>query len=197
MALGRDFSTMTSSVGQCMNIHQHGSLLFVCPTLKEFDPEMFGQACKYFHAHYALGGKDDIRIAPAPGNFKKPILYHINKWELQGNTLIRHHKRPKKTYSSPTGTSDRPVELSDLADRRETFFENEDGSRERFVDNWRAVGDPCQRTQRYFRGRTVFKPQPEPSERLVGKQPTFPTFETKKMVEQETHRPLPTTGTLP
>ena len=66
------------------------------------------------------GGKDDIVAAPLPGSFKVPPIYRNDKWELEWNTLVRYHKRPRRTLFSPRGTRDRPLELDELANMRET-----------------------------------------------------------------------------
>ena len=58
---------------------------------------------------------------------------------------------------------------------------NEDGTKEHIVDNWRASGDPCRRTDKYFKGKTVFKLSSKPNgSRLEGKQSTLPVVEPKK-----------------
>ena len=117
--------------------------LFICPLVKPFNPEALADVCEHLFSYYSQGGKDNFVVAPLPGSFKVPLIYHHDKWELEGNTLVRYHKRPRRTLFSPHGTRDRPVELDELANMRETFLEYEHGTKEHIVDKWRTSEDPC------------------------------------------------------
>ena len=111
--------------------------------MKPFNPEALADVCEHLFSYYSQGGKDNFVVAPLPGSFKVPLIYHHDKWELEGNTLVRYHKRPRRTLFSPHGTRDRPVELDELANMRETFLEYEHGTKVHIVDNWRTSEDPC------------------------------------------------------
>ena len=124
--------------------------------------------CNTFHTQSAQG----TIVAPV---FRPLVQYHVDKWELSGNTLTRIHKRARATFFSPEGTKDRPVDLKDLADERVTYFEYADGRKETFTDNWRKAENPKGPSPERFVGKTVFKLSSKPTGRkLVGKQTTLP-----------------------
>ena len=154
--------------GHKVPITRHGSLLFLRPTLAPFDKEEFEVVCNTFHTQSAQG----TIVAPV---FRPLVQYHVDKWELSGNTLTRIHKRARATFFSPEGTKDRPVDLKDLADERVTYFEYADGRKETFTDNWRKAENPKGPSPERFVGKTAFKLSSKPTGRkLVGKQTTLP-----------------------
>ena len=73
-----------------------------------FERDEFESVCNLFHESSSHG----TLVAPT---FHTPVYYHTDTWELSGNTLTRVHKWARATFFSPEGTTDRPVELSDLA----------------------------------------------------------------------------------
>ena len=131
--------------------------------------------------------------------FRPLVQYHVDKWELSGNTLTRIHKRARATFFSPEGTKDRPVDLKDLSDERVTYFEYSDGRKETLTDNWRKAENPKDKAPERFVGRTVLKLSSKPTGRkLTGKQSTLPepTPKTKALPqplpqEPETEAPQP------
>ena len=104
-------NTLETPDGHKVPITRHGSLLFLRPNLAPFDKEEFEVVCNTFHTQSAQG----TIVAPV---FRPLVQYHVDKWELSGNTLTRIHKRARATFFSPEGTKDRPVDLKDLADER-------------------------------------------------------------------------------
>ena len=104
-------NTLETPDGHKVPITRHGSLLFLRPALAPFDKEEFEVVCNTFHTQSAQG----TIVAPV---FRPLVQYHVDKWELSGNTLTRIHKRARATFFSPEGTKDRPVDLKDLADER-------------------------------------------------------------------------------
>ena len=161
-------NTLETPDGHKVPITRHGSLLFLRPTLAPFNKEEFEVVCNTFHTQSAQG----TIVAPV---FRPLVQYHVDKWELSGNTLTRIHKRARATFFSPEGTKDRPVDLKDLADERVTYFEYADGRKETFTDNWRKAENPKGPSPERFVGKTVFKLSSKPTGRkLVGKQTTLP-----------------------
>ena len=161
-------NTLSTPDGHEVPIIRHGSLLFLRPTLAPFNKDEFEVVCNTFHNTSAQG----TLVAPT---FKPLVQYHVDKWELSGNTLTRIHKRVRATFFSPEGTKDRPVDLKDLSDERVTYFEYADGRKETLTDNWRKSENPKGPSPERFVGRTVFKLSSKPTGRkLVGKQTTLP-----------------------
>ena len=132
-----------------MPITRHGSLLFLRPTLAPFNKEEFEVVCNTFHTQSAQGTIVALVFRPL-------VQYHVDKWELSGNTLSRIHKRARATCFSPEGTKDRPAELKDLADERVTYLLYADGRKEIFSDNWRKAENPKGPPERFV-GKIVFK----------------------------------------
>ena len=174
--LEKDNSMMKAPHGQEMKVTRHGSLLFLCPSVCDFNPQRFTDVCNHFHSYFQdEKSRDEVVVAPLQPGFKAPVYYHADKWELQENFLVRVHKRARKTFFSPHGTQDRPLKLEDLADERETYFQYEDGTTEVVKDNWRTSSNPTAKTSKAFVGKTVFKLQSKPTgKKLVGKQSTLP-----------------------
>ena len=168
----RNPNTLSTPDGHKVPIIRHGSLLFSRPTLAPFNKDEFEVVCNTFHGMSAQG----TLVAPTfTPTFKPVVQYHIDKWELSGNTLTRIHKRARATFFSPEGTKDRPVDLKDLSDERVTYFEYADGRKETLTDNWRKADNPKGPAPERFVGRTVFKLSSKPTGRkLVGKQTTLP-----------------------
>ena len=168
----RNPNTLSTPDGHKVPIVRHGSLLFLRPTLAPFNKDDFEVVCNTFHGMSAQG----TLVAPTfTPSFKPVVQYHIDKWELSGNTLTRIHKRARATFFSPEGTKDRPVDLKDLSDERVTYFEYADGRKETLTDNWRKAANPKGPAPERFVGRTVFKLSSKPTGRkLVGKQTTLP-----------------------
>ena len=168
----RNPNTLSTPDGHKVPIIRHGSLLFLRPTLAPFNKDEFEVVCNTFHGMSAQG----TLVAPTfTPTFKPVVQYHIDKWELSGNTLTRIHKRARATFFSPEGTKDRPVDLTDLSDERVTYFEYADGRKETLTDNWRKSENPKGPAPERFVGRTVFKLSSKPTGRkLVGKQTTLP-----------------------
>ena len=154
------------------------TVFFLCHDLLQgYQVELGRENCSLT----SQGGKGDIVVAQLPGSFKVPPTYHNDKWELEGNTLARYHKRPGRTLFFPHGARDRLLELDEVANMRETFLEYEDGTKEHSVDNWRASEDPCRKMDKYFKGKTVFKHSSKPTgSRLEGKQSTLRVVDPKK-----------------
>ena len=110
--------------------------------------------------------------------------------------MTRIHKRARATFFSPEGTKDRPVELTDLADERVTYFEYADGRKETFTDNWGKAGNPKGPSPERFVGKqtTLLEPtplqQPVPQQQLQQQEPEAPQplFKqpTKGLKEQST-----------
>ena len=151
-----------------MPITRHGSLLFLRPALALVNKEEFEVACNTFHNSSAQGTIVASVLRPL-------VQYHVDKWELSGNTLTRIHKRARATFFSREGTKDRPVDLKDLADECVTYFEYADGRKETFTDNWRKAQNPKGPASERFVGKTVFKPSSKPTGRkVVSKQSTLP-----------------------
>ncbi|CAE7244727.1 unnamed protein product [Symbiodinium sp. CCMP2456] len=136
-------------------IIRHGSLLFLGLTLAPFNKDEFEVVCNTFHNM----SPQDTMASPT---FKTLVQYHVDKWELAGNTLTRIHKRARATFFSPEGTKDRPVDLKDLSDERVTYFEYADGRKETLTDNSRYSENPKGPAPERFVGRTVFTFPPHP-----------------------------------
>ena len=173
-----------------MPITRHGSLLFLRPTLAPFNKEEFEVVCNTFHTQSAQGTIVALVFRPL-------VQYHVDKWELSGNTLSRIHKRARATCFSPEGTKDRPAELKDLADERVTYLLYADGRKEIFSDNWRKAENPKGPPPERFVGKIVFKlspqthlRQPVPHQQLPQQEPEAPQplFKqpTKGLKEQST-----------
>ena len=142
--------------------------LFLRPTLAPFNKEEFEIVCNTFHDTSTQG-------TIVASTFKPLVQYHVDTWELSGNTLTRIHKRARDTFFAPKGTKDRPVDLKDLSDERVTYFEYADGRKETLTDNWRMAENPKGPSPERFVGRTVFKLSSKPTGRkLAGKQTTLP-----------------------
>ena len=133
-----------------------------------FNKEEFEIVCNTFHDTSTQG-------TIVASTFKPLVQYHVDTWELSGNTLTRIHKRARDTFFAPKGTKDRPVDLKDLSDERVTYFEYADGRKETLTDNWRMAENPKGPSPERFVGRTVFKLSSKPTGRkLAGKQTTLP-----------------------
>ncbi|CAE7254846.1 RE2 [Symbiodinium natans] len=182
-------SQLEGPTGATFPVTRHGSLLFLCPTLAEFDPNEYADFSKGFHEQFA--------VRPPPGLVAptlKPTYYHADSWVLDeaNATLTRLHKRGRATLFSPEGTKDRPVELKDLTGERVTVMNFEDGSSKTLNDDWRKSDDPRAKQDKYFKGKTVFKLASKPTgRRLVGKQSTLPRPE----VHVEMPPPVPSSRT--
>ena len=172
----KDNSMMKAPHGQEMKVARHGSLLFLCPSVCDFDPQRFTDVCNHCHPYFQdEKSRNDVVVAPLQPGFKAPVYYHADKCDLQENFVVRIHKRARKTFFSPHGTQDRPLKLEDLADERETHFQHEDGTTEVVKDSWRASSNPTAKTPKAFVGKTVFKLQSKPTgKKLVGKQSALP-----------------------
>ena len=133
---------------------------------------MFEDVCNDFHDRYPKGVTlNDHVVAPT----FHTVYNHAGRWEVQGNTLVRLHKRSQKTLFAPNVTRDRPVDVKNLADDRVTHLEYEDGTRAELVDNWHVAEDPHAKLEKPFVGKTVFKLCSKPTgKKLVGKQSTLP-----------------------
>ena len=83
-------NTLSTPDGHKVPITRHGSLLFLRPTLAPFNKEEFEVVCNTFHSMSAQGTLVAPTFAPT---FKRVVQYHIDKWELSGNTLTRIPKR--------------------------------------------------------------------------------------------------------
>ena len=155
----RNPNTLSTPDGHKVPIIRHGSLLFLRPTLAPFNKDEFEVVCNTFHGMSAQG----TLVAPTfTPTFKPVVQYHIDKWELSGNTLTRIHKRARATFFSPEGTKDRPVDLKDLSDERVTYFEYADGRKETLTDNWRKSENPKGPAGRKLVGKQTTLPEPTP-----------------------------------
>ena len=82
--------------GHEVPIIRHGSLLFLRPTLAPFNKEEFEVVCNTFHNTSAQGTMVALVFRPL-------VQYHVDKWELSGNTLTLIHKRARATFFLPKG----------------------------------------------------------------------------------------------
>ena len=74
--------------------------------------------------------KDDTFVAAGTtdtSTSKKAIFYNADRWKLEGHTLTRLHKRPRKPLFVPVGTKDLPVDPDELMELRTTEVTFADG----------------------------------------------------------------------
>ena len=184
--LSSEEMVLKSPCGSKIQLHRHGSLLFMKPSLQLFDSVDFESVCVTFHEKFKPNNVEPTSndkspkdlVAPISGF--KPIYYHADRWyfDTSRNVLIRYHKRQRKNLFTPEGTSDRPVELDKIAQLRKTFVTFEDKSEQVIEDDWRTSDDPKRALDKFWKGRTEFTLISAPTgRRLEGKQSTLPVVQ--------------------
>ena len=111
--LSKKSMTLTSPTGVEIQIHRTGPMFYLYPDILPYNSRTFDSICIGMTNQMQMAvvnlspSKDMTSLEQAP---KKPTFYHADRWTLEGNTLTRIHKRPRKTLFVPTGTKDMPVE---------------------------------------------------------------------------------------
>ena len=67
---------------------------------------------------------------------------------------MRHHLAPRLALFSPMSVDAMPCDFQDILPRRVTFLRYEDGTEEKFEDEWTSPDDPIKRQGKYWTGRT-------------------------------------------
>ena len=163
--LAKDSMSLVSPSGDLITIHCAGPMSYLHPRIVRFDQGTFDFICdsmKFQLAAITLK-KDESFVAGAgttdTSTSKKPIFYHADRWKLEGQTLTRLHKRPRKTLFVPVGTKDLPVDPDELIELRTTEVTFADGRTQTLEDSWRLAEDPTMvldPTQTWT-GKTIFK----------------------------------------
>ena len=181
--LSSEEMVLKSPCGSKIQLHRHGSLLFMKPSLQLFDSVDFESVCVTFHEKFkpknveSTSNEKTPKDLVAPTSGFKPIYDHADRWyfDTSRNVLVRYHKRQRKNLFTPEGTSDRPVEVDKIAQLRKTFVTFEDKSEQVIEDDWRTSDDPKRALDKFWKGRTEFTLISAPTgRRLEGKQSTLP-----------------------
>lgn len=111
--------------------------------------------------------------------------------KLEGQQVVRIHKRHRKSLFVPTGAKDMPVGLDEFAEQRRTEVTFEDGTIQVLEDNWVTSAEPscaleCNPT---WTGRTLFKLKASPTGKSL-------RFKTDNVVPQEPQRRILNVKTL-
>ena len=77
-------------------------------------------------------------------------------WQLDGNTLIRHHVSPRKALFDPTKSEDIPIKHARLQPERLTNVTFVNGSTENYRDVWIACDREPKLLPDYWIGSTVY-----------------------------------------
>ena len=162
--------SLVSPSGDLITIHCAGPMFYLRPKIARFDQGTFDFICdsvKFQLAAITLK-RDETYVAGAgttdTSTSKKAIFYHADRWKLEGQTLTRLHKRPRKTLFVPVGTKDLPVDPDELIELRTTEVTFADGRTQVLEDSWRLAEDPTMvldPTQTWT-GKTIFKLKSKP-----------------------------------
>ena len=109
--LGKEHSYLVAPRSTKMGVTRHGSLLFLRPKVLDFNRQVFEEACNTFHYQYSGNVAPKHLVAPT----FHPVYYRTDRWAIEGTTLVRMHKRARKTLFTPEATKDRPAAVTDLA----------------------------------------------------------------------------------
>ena len=94
---------------------------------------------------------------PVPDNDEGLIVtMEIDHWEIQGDLLIRHHKRPRLNRFFPTDCSDMPVSPQNISQQRSTEGRYRDGSSFCQHDTWKENPAAHCSQPDVWTGRTIF-----------------------------------------
>jgi hypothetical protein len=118
--------TLTAPTGEVIDIHCTGPTFYLEPTVLDYVENHFVHVCTAMK----------VQLAAVTLDSKKQVFYHADRWKLDGQTLVRLHKRPRKTLFVPTGTKDMPVTVEELAEQRLTEVIFADGTTQVIEDNW-------------------------------------------------------------
>ena len=95
---------------------------------------------------------------PVPDNDEGLIVtMEIDQWEIQGDLLIRHHKRPRLNRFFPTDCSDMPVSPQNISQQRSTEGRYRDGSSFCQHDTWKDNPAAHCSQPDVWTGRTIFQ----------------------------------------
>ena len=170
--------TLTAPTGEVIDIHCTGPMFYLQPKIMKYVQEDFDDVCTSMQTQLAAVTLDS----------KKQIFYHADRWNLEGQNLVRLHKRPRKTLFVPTGTKDMPVNVDELAEQRITEVTYADGTTQVLEDNWVTSEDPtCVLDgSQTWTGKTLFKLKASPTgKRLRFKTDTAVTREPPLRVLSE------------
>ena len=168
--LGSDTQALQAPDGQTIPVSREGSLLFLKPEILPFVKSDFEVVCVALHDNFRMAANRE-----SSAKSFKPVYYHADRWhfDVARNVLVRYHKRPRRALFVPTGTSDRPVALDQLAQQRKTFLTDDQGNEQEIVDNWVTSDEPTRSLSYFWKGRTEFllttPPAQRPPRRLLEK----------------------------
>ena len=173
--LAKDNMTLTSPSGEEIKVHCTGPMFYLQPNIVDFKQNDFDYICSCMVSQLAstTSGTSNTLVAGAStvdtSSSKKPVFYHADRWKLEGHTLTRLHKRPRKTLFVPLGTKDMPLDVEELVDVRTTEVIYADGRTQTLEDNWRTSDDPTKilDTEQTWTGKTVFKLKSGPPDRRL------------------------------
>ena len=104
---------------------------------------------------------------PVPDNDEGLIVtMEIDQWEIQGDLLIRHHKRPRLNRFFPTDCSDMPVGPQNISQQRSTEGRYRDGSSFCQHDTWKDNPAAHCSQPDVWTGRTIFQLINPPTETI-------------------------------
>ena len=81
----------------------------------------------------------------------------MDYWELQPESMIRHHVFPRKALFSPMSVEELPCDFHRLLPSRTSKMQFEDGTEKEHVDEWTSPEDPFRRGQLSWLGTTEIK----------------------------------------
>jgi len=94
------------------------------------------------------------------------VTMEIDHWEIQGDLLIRHHKRPRLNRFFPTDCSDMPVSPQNISQQRSTEGRYRDGSSFCQHDTWKENPAAHCSQPDVWTGRTIFQLTNPPTETI-------------------------------
>ena len=94
---------------------------------------------------------------PSDGDEGLIVSMELDRWEIQGELLIRHHRRPRLNRFFPTDCSDMPVGPQDLSSQRTTEGTYRDGSSFCQQDVWKENPAAHCSQPDVWTGRTIFQ----------------------------------------
>ena len=94
------------------------------------------------------------------------VTMEIDQWEIQGDLLIRHHKRPRLNRFFPTDCSDMPVSPQDISQHRSTEGRYRDGTSFYQTDIWKDNPAAHCSQPDVWTGKTIFQLTNSPTEAI-------------------------------
>lgn len=102
----------------------------------------------------SFAGGEDLLSEPAMETDENLEELQLDSWQSLPGKIVRHHLAPRLALFSPMSVDGMPCDFQDILPRRVTFLKYEDGTEEKFEDEWTSPDDPIKRQGKYWTGRT-------------------------------------------